>query len=103
MPGRNSLIVRIVVKGSPFKIVEDGSGFKKSGTSNSANARRMLKQAFRSSNWTRKAAFAVTPGGFIQAPFPKDYDRKCGWTTPPEEFRKLVPHARKAVEKVALT
>ncbi len=57
MPGRNSQIVRIVVKGSPFKIVEDGSGFEKSGTSNSANARRMLKQAFRSSNWTRKAAF----------------------------------------------
>ena len=57
MPGRNSQIVRIVVKGSPFKIVEDGSGFEKSGTSNSANARRMLKQAFRSGNWTRKATF----------------------------------------------
>ena len=28
MSGRNSLIVRIVVKGSPFKIVEDGSGFE---------------------------------------------------------------------------
>ena len=48
MPGRNSLIVRIVVKGSPFKIVEDGSGFKKSGTSNGVKMISALRRSVQS-------------------------------------------------------
>ena len=77
MSGSKQRVVRIVVKGSPFKIVESGSGFEKAVTSNSADARRegrMLLRAFKSDSWPCKAAFAVTPGGFIQAPFPKDYN-----------------------------
>ena len=89
MPKNNPLIVRIVVNGSPPL---DVSGVQK-----------MLLQAFSNDSRKGKATFVITPGGFIQAQFPRNYDGKRGWNSRPSDFRKLIPHAQKAVENVVTT
>ena len=63
----------------------------------------MLLQAFSNYSWRGKAAFAMTPGGFIQAQFPRSYDGNRGWNSCPSDFRKLIPHAREAIENVLTT
>ncbi len=91
MPRGNPKIARIVVYGSPSK------GHK----SNYAKARKMLLQAFQSDAWpSRPVKFAVTPGGFIQAPFPRDYDGERGWRSRVEDFAKLIPYAQQAIDDV---
>ncbi len=91
MPRGNPKIVRIVVDGSPSE------GYK----NNCAKARKMLLQAFQSNAWpSRPVKFAVTPGGFIQAPFPRDYDGKRGWHSRVEDFAKLIPYAQQAIDDV---
>ena len=44
--------------------------------------------------------FAITPGGFVKAPVQDPWDRERGWSTSAEDFRTLVPHARKAMDEV---
>ena len=85
------VVVRIVVNGSPSKAQGD----------NSAEARKMLLQTFRSDCWpAATATFATTPGGFIQAPFPRKYDGGWGWNSSPKDFKKIIPSAQKAIHKV---
>ena len=86
------LVGRIVVDGAPARTNRDGS--------NVAGARRMLLKALR--RWTRedKAAFAVTPGGFVQAPFPENYGGRRGWRSRPEDFRELVAWAEGTVDEL---
>ena len=91
MPEIDLPIVRIVVDGCPSL---------KSEATNFARARRMLLRAFADNRWPGNAMFAVTPGGFVKAPFPGDWDGKCGWSSRAADFRALVCHARKAVDEV---
>ena len=63
----------------------------------------MLLQAFSNDSWRGKVTFAITPGGFIQAPFPRDYDGNRGWNSCPSDFKKLILDARKAIEEIVTT
>ena len=91
MPDTDSQIVRVVVEGAlPTK----------AGQRNCRRARKALLEAFGSNRWPGDAMFAVTPGGFVQAPFPEGYKGKCGWDSRTRDFRTLVPHARKVVDDV---
>ena len=84
-------IVRVVVEGCPFA---------KPGGENSRRARGMLLRAFADNRWPGKALFAVTPGGFLQAPFPYDWEGRRGWSSGPKDFRALLGYAREAVDEV---
>ena len=89
MPSRRPLVVRIVVEGSPSK--------------SNAGARAMLMQAFEPKNWpipAKPVPFAVTPGGFVNARFPRSCDGRRGWDSGPEDFKKLVPCMKKALRNV---
>ena len=91
MPEYDIPVVRIVVKGCPST---------RSEKTNIPRARNMLLRAFEDNHWPGNAMFAITPGGFVKAPFPDPWDRERGWSTSAEDFRTLVPHARKAVDEV---
>lgn len=87
----NPTIARIVVNGSP-------SGNSKDNTN---KAHRMLLDAFNSTRWpSGTATFAITPGGFIRVPFPREYDGKCGWNSRSSDFAKIIPFAQDAINKV---
>lgn len=60
----------------------------------------MLMKAFASEDWPRKVSFTITPGGFLQAPFPSNYNGKVGWESRPEDFQKLIRYARKYLDVV---
>ena len=91
MPENEVQVVRIVVEGCPSA--------RANGT-NVERARDMLVRAFADNRWPGKATFAVTPGGFVKAPFPERWDGVDGWASRAEDFRALLPHARKAVNEV---
>ena len=82
------------------RVVVDGCPFAKPSGKNFRRARRILLRAFADNCWPGKALFAVTPGGFVQAPFPDDWKGKRGWSSQPKDFKALVRHAREAVEEV---
>ena len=86
------------------RVVVDGCPSLKSEATNFEWARRMLLRAFTDNRWPGNAMFAVTPGGFVKATFPDDWDgeRGCGWYSRPEDFRALLPHACKAVDQVLI-
>ena len=86
-------IVRVVVNGRPWK---------KPGRVNFDKANGMLKQALRSRRWpATPPLFVITPGGFIQARMPKEYDGMQGWNCRRQDFQHLIPAAEQAVDKVA--
>lgn len=61
----------------------------------------MLLDAFNSTRWpSGTATFAITPGGFIRVPFPREYDGKCGWNSCLSDFAKIIPFAQDAINKV---
>ena len=91
MPETDLPIVRIVVDGCPSL---------RSKATNATRARNMLLRAFADDRWPGNAMFAVTPGGFVKAPFPDDWDGERGWSSRAEDFRALVCHARKVVDEV---
>ena len=91
MPEIDIPVVRIVVKGCPSTRSEE---------TNVRRARNMLLRAFGDNIWPGNAMFAVTPGGFVKAPFPDPWDGKRGWSSGAADFRALVPYARKAVDEV---
>ena len=82
------------------RIVVDGCPSLRSKETNFARARRMLLRAFADNRWPGSAMFAVTPGGFVKAPFPDDWGGRRGWNSRAEDFSALVPEARKAVDEV---
>ena len=82
------------------RIVVDGSPSPRSQATNFARARRTLLRAFANNRWPGNATFAVTPGGFVKAPFPDDWEGMRGWDSREEDFRALVCHAGKAVDEV---
>ena len=84
-------VVRVVVRGCPSTRPE---------RTNITRARNMLLGAFEDNHWPGKAMFTVTPGGFIQAPFPDGWNGARGWDSQAEDFQSLVPHARTAVDEV---
>ena len=84
-------IVRIVVKGCPSA---------RSRGTNVLQARDMLLHAFADDRWPGNAMFMVTPGGFIVASFPDRWEGARGWASHTRDFQALVPHARKAVDRV---
>ena len=91
MPENEVPVVRIVVEGCPST--------RAKGT-NVERARDMLMRAFADNRWPGNATFAVTPGGFVKAPFPERWDGAEGWASRADGFRTLLPHARKAVDEV---
>ena len=91
MSERDVVVARVVVEGCPFA---------KPGRENFQRARWMLLRAFADNRWPGKALFAVTPGGFVQAAFPGDWEGKRGWSSRPKDFRALLRHAREAVDEV---
>ena len=91
MPEGDVAIARVVVEGCPLS---------KRGGDNFRRARRMLLRAFADNRWQSKASFAVTPGGFVQAPFPDDWEGKRGWSSRPKDFSALLGRAREAVDEV---
>lgn len=83
------------------RIVVDGSPNNDESKNNIVGARKMLRDAF--ADWPNgKAKFALTPGGFICAPFPNDYDGRIGWDSRPQDFASLIPTAQKAIDKVLI-
>ena len=60
----------------------------------------MLMQALESDRWPGKAKFAVTPGGFVKATFPSNYNGERGWKSRPRDFKKLIPHAEKSLRAI---
>ncbi len=91
MPEADVAVARVVVDGRPIV---------KSGEDNFRWAQRMLLQAFEDNRWPGRALFAVTPGGFVSAPFPDDWKGRCGWSSRSGDFRALLGCARKAVAEV---
>ena len=89
-------IVRIVVIGSPQKW--------RGGRPISPNcdlARKMLEQAAEDHRWpASRVLFAVTPGGFVQARMPEDYDGRRSWASRPDDFCSLIPTAEEAISNV---
>ena len=65
MPENDIRVVRIVVKGCPST---------RSEKTNVPRARNMLLRAFEDNHWPGNAMFAITPGGFVKAPFPDPWD-----------------------------
>ena len=93
------LIARIVVDGSPY----EWCGAKVVVKTSCSMASELIRQAVNSSDWpSSRVLFTVTPGGFIQAPMPNDYDHQGlrSWESRPEDFQRLVPFAKKALCQV---
>lgn len=90
--GVHMLVGRIVLEGAPPRVNRRGS--------NVAGARRLLLKALHRRRWVGKAAFAVTPGGFVQFPFPQNYAGERGWRSREQDFRDLVEWAGTAVEEL---
>ena len=84
-------VVRIVVEGCPSARSEE---------TNVRQASEMLLRAFTDNRWPGKAMFAVTPGGFVVAPFPDRWKGARGWASRPGDFQALVEDAEKAVGEV---
>ena len=84
-------VVRIVVEGRPST---------RSSRTNVTQARGMLLRAFENNRWPGKAMFAVTPGGFIVAPFPSPWEGECGWSSGTDDFEALVERAEEVVGEV---
>ena len=93
MSSVHAAIVRVVLnRPPPARANKDGT--------NAAGVTRMLMRAFRRKGWPVEAAFAITPGGFVLAPFPADYCGQRGWATRSEDFKLLIPCATRAVQAV---
>ena len=60
----------------------------------------MLLRAFENDRWPDKAMFAVTPGGFIVAPFFCPWKGEFGWESGTDDFEALVEHAKEVVGEV---
>ncbi|MCY4560068.1 MAG: hypothetical protein OXF79_27650 [Chloroflexi bacterium] len=83
------------------RVVVDGWTYTQRDSDNFAEARAMLSDAFASDSWpSRKATFAITPGGFIRTPLPRSYCGRRGWDSRKRDLDKLIPHAQAAVEAV---
>ena len=84
-------VVRIVVEGCPAA---------RSSRTNVPQARDILLRAFVNYRWPGKVMFAITPGGFIAAPFPTPWKGASGWASGPDDFQALVEHAKAVVGEV---
>ncbi len=64
-------------------------------------ARKLLAALF-TENWPEntRLKFLITPGGFVEAKFPADWSGKSGWKSRPEDFNKLLPYAKKILDKI---
>ena len=82
------------------RIVVDGCPAPKSIRTNVPQAHGMLLRAFESNSWPGKSMFAVTPGGFIVAPFAARWRGKSGWKSRPDDFATLVERAQEVVAGV---
>ena len=82
------------------RIVVDGCPAPKSIKTNVPQARGMLLRAFESNRWPGEAMFAITPGGFIVAPFPTPWAGGFGWASYTDDFEVLVKHAGIVVRDV---
>ena len=82
------------------RIVVDGCPAPNSRRSNFPAARLMLFRAFEDRRWPGKAMFAITPGGFVVAPYPTPWKGNCGWASRAADFQALVEHARDVVAEV---
>ena len=82
------------------RIVVDGCPAPTSIVTNVPQARDMVLRAFESNHWPGKAMFAITPGGFVVAPFPSPWKRGCGWASYADDFQALVEHAQEVVGEV---
>lgn len=84
---RRATILRLVTKGRP--VGEPAVGEK------------LLLQAFKHS-WPADliTKFVITPGGFLQAPWPEDVVAQRGWKSRPAELRPLLDHAEAVLRSV---
>lgn len=85
------------------RIVVDGWTWVDEEPDNTTHARRMLSDALKKDGWPQtQLDVTITPGGFIRAPFPREYERdggQCGWGSD-DHFERLIPAALKQVERV---
>lgn len=92
MMQEKTVVVRIVVSGRTYR---------QGQLDNRDEAHTMLSDAFVSSRWpARVATFAVTPGGFVRARLPREYDGGRGWNSKKRDLHSLIPLAEKAVNGV---
>ena len=83
------------------RVVVDGRTYRQRHSDNFAEARDMLSAAVASDSWpSRKASFAITPGGFIRTSLPRSYRGRRGWDSRRRDLNKLIPHAQAAVDAV---
>ena len=91
-PDTTPSLVRIIVRGWTYWHGE---------MHNLQEARAMLLAAFSSSDWpTAQSTFAITPGGFVRAVLPRNYQGARGWLSDHLSLANLIPHAEAAVEAV---
>lgn len=77
-------IVRLVLDGPPKP---DSAG-------------KLLKAAFGQWPGKAKAKFLMVPGGFAEAPWPKDWKGQSGWASRPQDGDLLVQVARKQINRI---
>lgn len=81
------------------RIVVDGWTWCSGQEDNVADARRMLVKALKHRDWpSRRARFAVTPGGFVRIPF-RFGDIKGGWGSE-RDFERLLEPSGNAVNRL---
>ena len=83
------------------RVVVDGWTYWRGQLDNTEEARAMLLTAFASDSWPADpATFTVTPGGFVRACLPVDFDGGRGWDSRDVDLAKLLPSAEAAVDAV---
>lgn len=86
---------------STARIVVHGWTYWQGQLDNRDEARAMLLDAFASELWPPAPVnIAVTPGGFIRARFPHEYDGARGWNSRKGDLCKLIPSAEAAIAAV---
>lgn len=83
------------------RIVVSGRTYRQDQLDNRIEARSMLLDAFKSGLLPAgRTTITVTPGGFVRAPLPDNYDGDRGWDSRKRDLRKLIAYAEEAVNAV---
>ena len=83
------------------RIVVSGRTYRRNQLDNRNEARAMLSDAFTSGRWPAGVAtVTVTPGGFVRARLPRNYDGDRGWDSKKRDLRRLIPYAEEAIDGV---
>ena len=91
---------------SVVRVVVNGWTWVRGEADNTRRAKRLLLEALEADGWPSEPTdVAITPGGFVRIPFPREYDHQGGlrgWGSD-RDFERLIPAALRAVERVVGT